>query len=282
MDHPLMSVGRAALLAGLCTSLLACGVPQSEFDQLKAENERLKAQVDELQNGEERLVAEIDQAYSQKNFALAKSKIEQLRDRHPDAKKNAEYRALAGEIEQAQAAQELKAKKEREEAERLANLNNTGIWTVRYYVDNFNEPTKEPYITNPQIIAGTFSNTATQDSPLHVKFLIDSAESIDIQLYEYAGNNPVKAGVHDVYTVLVRDKDGERLELRATNYGDRLSLEKRDAKKLHAALMKGGRVQFRIVNRETTTSQYVFAVDDASYYENAVAKLELMRAGKKT
>jgi len=154
---------------------------------------------------------------------LAKSKLEQLRERHPEAKKNAEYRELSGEIDRTLAAQELKAKKERDEAERLANLNNTGMWRVRYYVDNFNEPTKTPYITNPQLIVGIFSNTATQDSPLQVKFLIDSAESIDIQLYEYAGNNPVKAGVYDDYVVLVRDKDDERMELRATNYGDRLS-----------------------------------------------------------
>src|SRR5688572_15911673 len=98
---PMTSVGRAALVAGLCTSLVACGVPQSGFDQLKAENERLKAQVDELQNGEGRLVAEIDKAYAQKDFAVVKSKIEQLSERHPQAKKMAEYRALEDEIERA-------------------------------------------------------------------------------------------------------------------------------------------------------------------------------------
>jgi outer membrane murein-binding lipoprotein Lpp len=276
-----MLLGRATLLAALCTNVVACGVSQSDFDRLKADNERLQAQVDELQNGEERLVGQIDQAYAHRNFAVAKAKIEQLRERHPEAKKNAEYRELSGEIDRALASQELKAKKERDDAERLANLNNTGMWTVRYYVDNFNEPTKTPYITNPELIAGTFSNTATQDSPLRVKLLIDSAESIDIQLYEYAGNNPVKAGVYDDYEVLVRDKDNGRTELRATNYGDRLSLAKGDAKKLYVVLVKGGQVQFRIINTKIPTSQYVFAIDNAAYFENAVTNLEAMRARKK-
>jgi hypothetical protein len=129
-----------------------------------------------------------------------------------------------------------------------------GMWTVRHYVDNFNEPTKDPYITDPEIIVGTCSNTATQDSPLHVKFMIDSAESIDIQLYEYAGNNPVKSGMYEAYAVLVRDKGNARLQLRAASYGDRLSIVKGDATKLHAVLMKGGRVQFRIVSEETSVA----------------------------
>ena len=177
-----MPFGRAALITGFCLALLACGASQSDFDQLKAENVQLRAQVNELQHGEERLIAEIDQAYGRKDFLTAKTKIDELRERHPESNKNAEYRKLAGEIEQTLARQELQAKKEREEAERLANLNTTGMWTVHYYVENFNEPTTDPYITNPQIIVSTFSNTATQDSPLHVKLLIDSAERIDIQL----------------------------------------------------------------------------------------------------
>jgi len=79
----------------------------------------------------------------------------------------------------------------------------------------------------------------------------------------------------------VRDKDNGRTELRATNYGDRLSLAKGDAKKLYVVFVKGGQVQFRIINTKISTSQYVFAIDNAAYFENAVTKLEAMRAGKK-
>ena len=66
------------------------------------------------------------------------------------------------------------AVKEAEEKEqiRLANLNNTGVWSVNYYVDEFGERTKQGYITNSLSIKGAFSNTATQDSRLNVDFLI--------------------------------------------------------------------------------------------------------------
>jgi hypothetical protein len=70
-------------------------------------------EVDELQNGEERLVAEIDQACARQDFAIAKSKIEQFRERHPEWKKNAQYQELAGVIEWRLAVEELRVKKER-------------------------------------------------------------------------------------------------------------------------------------------------------------------------
>lgn len=81
----------------------------------------------------------------------------------------------------------------------MANLNNTGIWNIAYYVDDFGEPTKKGYIRNPSYIRGTFSNTATQNSDLNVRFLIDSATDVSIMLYEYAGNNPVKAYSSDIF-----------------------------------------------------------------------------------
>jgi hypothetical protein len=92
-------------------------------------------------------------------------------------------------------------------------------------------------------------------------------------LYEYARNNPVKAISSDSYVVLVQDKDGTRLSLRATNYSDRLSLKNSDANKLHTALMKGGAIKFRITDVETPTTEYEFTIQNADWYDNAYAKL---------
>lgn len=64
-----------------------------------------------------------------------------------------------------------------------------GIWSVGYYVDEFKESTNEPYAHTT--IYGRFSNSATTDSDLKVKFLIDK-EDIRIQLYEYAMEHPIK------------------------------------------------------------------------------------------
>ena len=143
-----------------------------------------------------------------------------------------------------------------------------------FYVDEFGEPTKDGYISNSSYIQGLFSNTATQDSDLNVKFLISDKNDISIQLYEYAGNNPVKAYSATSYLVLIQDSNGERLKLRATNYGDRLAFNKSESIKVHKALMNGGEIQFRITEVETPTTQYGFSIANANYYDNAYRKLK--------
>jgi hypothetical protein len=85
-------------------------------------------------------------------------------------------------------------------------------------------------------------------------------------LYEYARNNPVKAISSDSYRVLVQDKDANKLSLWATNYSDRLSLNKSDANKLYTALMKGGAIKFRITDVETPTTEYEFSIQNADWY----------------
>ena len=164
-------------------------------------------------------------------------------------------------------------KAEEEERIRLANLNNTGMWLVGHYVDDFGEPTKTKYITNTNYIRGTFSNTATQDSRLNIKFLITNSTDVDIQLYEYAGNNPVKAYTSDEYTVLLQDKDRNRYRLKAINYSDRLSFNKEASWRVHHSLEKGGRVSFKIIEDETPTTIYEFTIQNADFYDNAYRKL---------
>lgn len=165
--------------------------------------------------------------------------------------------------------------KDEEEKERirLANINNTGMWRVGHYVDEFGEPTKLGYINNSSHIEGVFSNTATQDSNLNVNFLITSPSKISIQLYEYAKNNPVKAYSSKNYSVLIMDKDGGRLKLRAVNYSDRLTLGTSHSRQLNKALLKGGNIKFKIYEVNTPTTEYEFTIKNADWYENALKKL---------
>lgn len=251
----------------------SCGVPQTDYDTLKAENERLKIELDECKFGAEKIVAAVEKAYANNEFNLARENIKLLYSKHPESPKNSEFKTLLKTIEN----KELKTKKLKEAKEkervRLANLNKTGMWSVRYYVDDFGEPTKKGYIKNTKLIRGTFSNTATQDSKLDVNFLISDSESISIQLYEYAGNNPVKAYSSESYIVLVQDKDGNRLKLKAVNYSERLRFNGYDSKKIHNALMKGGTLKFRITEVNTQTTQYNFSIKNADLYTNAYRKL---------
>lgn len=279
-------VSMRALIIGLVASFTfaGCGVPQGEHDQLKtenatltAENARLQRQVDELLHGEARTIGEVERSYEAKNYEQTKGLIRRLRHQHPESPKNKEYVALEAEIDKVLEARRIEREAKDKEQKRLANLNNLGMWSVHYFVDNFGDRTKDAYITNTDMISGTFSNSATQDSLLNVQFIFKSQSDLSIQLYEYGGNNPVKDGGYaNEYDVLVKDKDDKRYELRATNYSDRLTLEDGNARALHGALMKGGRVQFMIRNVRQSSSQYQFMVPNADFYDNAVEKRKNM------
>lgn len=259
----------------------SCGVPQSDYDKLEIkkkelvkENERLSAELDECQNGAERIIAEVEKAYSTKEYSTARLNINKLYERHPESPKNKEFKELLKKIEKEELAEQKRKEAEEKERIRLANINNTGMWTVRHYVDEFGEPTKQGYISNTSSINGTFSNTATQNSALNVDFLISNSSKISIQLYEYAGNNPVKAYSSESYRVLIQDKDGNRLKLTTTNYSDRLSFDKTASRQVHNVLMKGGTIKFKIYEIDTPTTEYDFTIQKADWYENAYTKLK--------
>lgn len=269
-----MKLGKIILSAIVVVTLTNCGVPQQEHDKLLSEVKVLEEKLDECSNGAEKLIAQIEKAFQEKDYSTTKEKINQLSSRHPESSKNKEFKELLSQIDEIEKEEQKKKEIEEKEEKRLANLNNTGMWRVGFYVDEFEEPTKDGYITNKQLISGTFSNTATQDSRLNVKFLISNSTNISIQLYEYAKNNPVKAYSSDSYSVLMRDSEGNRLKLRAVNYSDRLSFNKTESKKVHKALMKGGKIEFRIKEIDTPTTQYNFAITNAEYYNNAYRKLK--------
>lgn len=261
--------------------LFSYGVDKQEYEKLKVENDSLKIEVerlsienDDLKNGESRLIAIIDKEYSKKNYIVVKENIELLNKKHPESAKIIEYNQLLIKI-----AQEEKIENERKAAEekeriRLENINNTGGWVVQHYVDNFGEPTNEKYITTKDIIKGTFSNSATQDSSLSVYFLISSSSNVNIMLYEYSGNNPVKAYSKTMYRVNLQDSFGNRYTLRAANYNDRLNFNSDDSMKIHKAFLAGGIVKFRIAEEEYRTTNYSFDVVNTEWYENAYRKLK--------
>lgn len=268
---------------GILTIISSCGVPQSDYDKLKAEkeqllkeNEKLKTDLDDCKFGAEKIIGVVEKAYAEKNYAIASENIQKLYERHPESPKNKEFKNLLAVIEKEELAEQKRKEAAEKERIRLENLNNTGMWTVSYYVDDFGEPTKEGYIRNTNLISGTFSNTATQNSDLNVKFLISNSSDISIMLYEYAGNNPVKAYSSESYQVLIQDKDGKRLKLRATNYSDRLSFDKTASRQVHNILMKGGAIKFKIYEIDTPTTEYDFTILKADWYENAYAKLKEM------
>ena len=249
--------------------IISCGISEHEHKKVLEENKNLIEKLDDCKNGAEKLIARVENAYKEKEYASAIKNIELLSKKHPESPKNKDFKFLLVKIEKEKT--EIKKQLEEKEKEkiRIANLNNTGIWNVKYYVDEFGESTKDGYISCIDDLDGLFSNSATQNSELKVRFLITSSTDVNFKLYEYADNNPVKAYSANEYRIFIQDKDGKRHKLIATNYHDRLSFGTSHSKIVHNVLKKGGTVKFSLYEIDTPTSEYKFTIQNADYYDNA-------------
>lgn len=145
-----------------------------------------------------------------------------------------------------------------------------GIFTTGYYVDEFNQPTKDGYVVNENYIVGTFSNSATTDSKLNVQVLVDKKD-ITIFLYEY-GRSLVKNSSSryvEEYDIVMKTADGTKQNLKGTIYcgGDRLFINDKYESKVLTALKSGEKVSFYIVQSERTTTTYLFTVNSSNFGE---------------
>ena len=157
-----------------------------------------------------------------------------------------------------------------------ATTGDNGVWELRYYVDEFKNPTSEGYIRNKNKIIGTFSNSATTNSELEVVWLIDK-DDIALILYEY-GRNQVKSSYDSTsYSIVMLDPDGKRIEMTGTMYkgGDRIYFAEKDESTVIEALSKNGSVTFKIVEMgKYASSDYFFKMEDTSYFSNAYSQLK--------
>lgn len=241
---------------------------QSLTDEITALNEK----IDELENGEDRLVNLAKNSYDAGKYGLANNYIAQLKEKHPESKEIAYFNRLQPTLDKQIEEEKAIIEKAKKDSIKLANINNLGIWEIGYYVDNFGEATKEPYISTD--LSGKFSNSATTNSDLNVRFLVDKS-SIRIQLYEYAGNHPIKG--EGIIYFKIRDKNGKEHEIRAFNSSTgNTNVDQDDFKKLKNILLSGGTIKFiALAGKYGSPSQYSFTIDNADWLENAYTKMEL-------
>lgn len=148
-------------------------------------------------------------------------------------------------------------------------------WVKREYVDEFKEGTGKWYITNEVDIRGTFSNTATTNSPLYVSFLIPSKDNIEIFFYEYNSKRPVKAISEEDYYLRMKGSDDITQIFHPKLHSDRLSFEKNDSITIHEIFSKGGEVKFHLTDKEYSSKTYNFKVDFDEGYLEAFNSLEI-------
>ena len=175
--------------------------------------------------------------------------------------------------------QQVNEKREYYKKNNPNELNEFGNWIIGSYVDEYGDATNEKYLS--QSVTGTFSNSATENSNLRVKFFINGGDIWSttpwFRFYEYAGNNPIK-GIHDENPMYCSFK---------TNIGEKYSLDlfqSRGADYFSTAAQKNtGFIALRdaIVNEEfikfvcydKDSSKYLFRID-FKYYDNNILKFK--------
>lgn len=146
----------------------------------------------------------------------------------------------------------------------------TSNWEKAYYVDEFEQPTSEGYITNSELIVGTFSNSATTNSTLYVKFTVDK-KYVAIALAEY-GSYVVKnssSKYSDSYKIILQSANGTKYNLTGELYpgGDRIVIDTSYNATILSALKSGGEIKLYIEETEYSTSNYLFTVDTTGFAE---------------
>lgn len=148
----------------------------------------------------------------------------------------------------------------------LDESNEFGNWIIKNYVDQFNDPTEEKYITYKDLFVGTFSNSATNDSLLYAKILID--DGINIMLYEY-GQNQVTSYSSKDYNMILRDKNGNKKEVIATirENGDRIYMPIDYEDTVLDVLKSGGEIKIYMEEKKNPIINYTFTIPDATGFD---------------
>lgn len=161
-------------------------------------------------------------------------------------------------------------------AEGASDPSNTGIWTIKYYVDEFNNPTEDGYITTKEYVRGTFSNSATTNSDLLVVWLIDK-DDVAIKLAEY-GRSVVKSSYSSTdYSIVMLDPDGKKVTMTGKMYkgGDRIYFDSQYESTIIDALKQNGSITIKISELgKYASSSYLFKMEDTSFFENAYSRLK--------
>ena len=146
-----------------------------------------------------------------------------------------------------------------------------GLGEMKYYIDEFQQPVEgEWYIANNDWAVGTFSNSATTNSPLSVLVTYVYHGYICFILYEY-GNSQVKnVWDTDTYSITMRTPDGTDHEMKGYLYesGDRIIVEDAGSvSDILTALSGQGEVSFFLRSGRFETTSYLFSIEASNFAE---------------
>lgn len=148
---------------------------------------------------------------------------------------------------------------------------NVGVWQCSDYVDEFEQPTGEKFVTNIELIRGKFSNSATTDSMVEAQLLADKTYGISIILWEY-GTHQVKNvfTYDDEYDITIRYADGSKESLKGAVYGgggDRIMITGNNAEILLNALSGDSEFALYIADSSNAANSYLLKLDPSNFAE---------------
>jgi len=140
-----------------------------------------------------------------------------------------------------------------------------GNWQVKYFVDDFQEPTKEGYL---QIIStGVFTNSATTNSELSMKVIVDQDKRVQIMLYEY-GNIQVKSSSRDgsFYSLKILNSDST-YNGEGFFYSDRVTFSNENLELMLSTIKNGGKakIYLREQSKYSSPSSYLAEFDFTNF-----------------
>ncbi len=156
-----------------------------------------------------------------------------------------------------------------------------GLWTIKYFVNEFKEPTDVGYITNIEPIKGEFINLQADGEKLNIKLMIKE-DAIAFKLYEYEREDPVKGNRQNPieYDITIQH-NGIDIDFIFKAYnetdvaivGNVISSEHQ--KKLIGYLKMGGLLKFNVKEKNNNRTLYTFSIINEPIYafENAINKL---------
>lgn len=146
--------------------------------------------------------------------------------------------------------------------------NSNGIWGIKYYVDEFNKPTDKRYITNVKNFYGSFSNSATTNSSLSAKIIIDP-NGIYIILWEY-GNYQVKGYIATSYKIVLQDVDGKKTNINGImkKNSDRITVDLSEWETFVGLIIYNEKVNVYIEEKTDYgySSTYLFTINQDNFH----------------
>ena len=136
-------------------------------------------------------------------------------------------------------------------------------WELRYFVDDFGEPTNDAYIMC--IGEGSFSNSATNKSDLLYAILYDKSKNEDsrfqIKLFEYGSypvNNTYSSGRYYTIKVKCGSSTATKEGFMNSDNGDRIFVD--SSNDIVECLKNGNDVTFSITQDDRPSTNYLFKV----------------------